>query len=59
MEPDHIPEDLLDEYAVGRVSGTVRRRIEEHLLVCPICLQALAIIADLMAALREVQLLNN
>jgi hypothetical protein len=34
MEPDHIPEDLLDEYA-------------------------LALIFDLVAALREVQLMNN
>ena len=59
MEANHIADDLLDEYALGRVGATERPRIEEHMLLCPTCLKRLSLIYGLMAALSEVRFMSN
>ena len=33
----HIPDDLLEEYAIGRLPGIDCAPVEEHLLICPTC----------------------
>jgi hypothetical protein len=37
MSTPHIEEDLLDEYAVGTLTGEAIAEIEEHLLMCSFC----------------------
>ena len=34
---DHIPEDSLEAYAMGKIPVLDRASLEEHLLVCPTC----------------------
>ena len=59
MKTSHLREDLLDEYALGRVSLAGRRRMEEHLLLCEACRGRLHIVYELIAALRHMEALNN
>lgn len=33
----HIPDDLLEEYALGRVPARDSAPLDEHLLICPTC----------------------
>lgn len=37
----HISEDILEQYALGRLSDDASAPVEEHLLVCPTCQDAL------------------
>ena len=53
MKAEHIPEDLLDDYARNRTSAADRRCIEEHLLICERCRGMPAAIDDLIAVLRQ------
>jgi hypothetical protein len=56
MPNEHIEEDLLEEYALGRLEDeAVIDKIEEHLLICEVCrnqrIQAEAYAIDVRAAL--------
>ena len=48
----HIPEDLLDEYALGRVADPALADIEQHLLICEECREAVAQIDQIRSILR-------
>jgi len=34
---DHFPDDVLEKYAMGKLSDKERAPVEEHLLLCPQC----------------------
>ncbi len=38
----HFPEQVWEEYAMGRLSEEVYAPMEEHLLICPACQDLLA-----------------
>jgi anti-sigma factor RsiW len=48
----HIPDDRLDEYAVVRLDEPAAAEIEEHLLVCEYCRERLALIDQIIRAVR-------
>ena len=52
--PAHIAEDVLELYALGRLSEAESTPIEEHLLLCPDCQDALAATDELISALKSV-----
>lgn len=37
----HVPEDVLERYAMGRLSGEECEPVEEHLLLCAVCQRSL------------------
>ena len=51
---DHIPEDLLDRYAVRALPEAEAAPLEEHLLGCTLCQDRLQLTDDFVAALRSV-----
>lgn len=59
MSAQHIPEDLLDEYALKKLVPSMARVIEEHLLICPECCNRLTQIDALIAVLRHALALQN
>jgi hypothetical protein len=50
---DHIPEDVLDRYAVRGLPGVEEALVEEHLLLCTFCQDRLQLTDDFVAALRS------
>lgn len=50
---DHIPEDLLEGYAMGKVSALDRAPLEEHLLICPACQTHLEETAEYIRLVRS------
>lgn len=50
---DHISEELLDDYALGRLSEPDVAPVEEHLLICAFCQERLQLTDEFIAALRE------
>jgi hypothetical protein len=50
---DHIPEDVLDRYAVRGLPEAEAVPVEEHLLICTICQDRLQLTDDFVAALRS------
>ena len=48
----HIPDDLLEEYALGRVPDRGRTPVEEHLLICPTCQNNLAEIDEYIGVMK-------
>jgi hypothetical protein len=49
----HPPEEALERYALGRVKGRYLAEIEEHLLVCAQCQDALAETDDFIAVMKQ------
>jgi anti-sigma factor RsiW len=51
---DHIPEEVLEEYAAGNLPESQKAEVEEHLLACEFCQNRLEIEDEnFIAALRE------
>jgi anti-sigma factor RsiW len=51
---DHIPEELLEEYATGNLSESDKAEVEEHLIACEFCQNRLGIEDEnFVATLRE------
>ena len=50
---DHIPDDLIDEYALGRLGEPELAALEEHLLACGECRNRLQLADEFIQALRE------
>jgi anti-sigma factor RsiW len=48
----HISEDALEEYALGRLPSAHCEPLDEHLLVCPACQNALEVIDDYVNVIR-------
>jgi len=48
----HLPENWLEEYALGRLHSSLLAPVEEHLLVCELCRQRLAETDDFIQAAR-------
>jgi hypothetical protein len=48
----HASDDLLERYAMGHATPQECEKIEEHLLICARCQQALASTADYVGAMR-------
>jgi two-component system invasion response regulator UvrY len=49
---NHIPDDLIDDYALGKLGPSETVGIEEHLLVCPFCCERLEHTDQFIASLR-------
>jgi anti-sigma factor RsiW len=49
---DHISEELLDEYALGRLPDADAAPVEVHLLLCSFCQDRLQLTDEFIAALR-------
>ena len=48
----HIPEDLLESYAIGRISGPDHDCLRKHLLQCSICQINLKQIVEYVAVMK-------
>jgi anti-sigma factor RsiW len=48
----HFPEDLLESYAMGKLSDQEGASFEEHLLICPTCQKRLAEMDEFLGAAR-------
>ena len=48
----HIPEEMLEEYAFARLREPQAGRVEEHLLICEVCQEALADLDDYIRAMK-------
>jgi hypothetical protein len=51
----HPSDDQLDLYLLNRLSLEQERLIEEHSLICAMCLDRLSLTADFIAVLRAVR----
>ena len=49
---DHISEDILENYALGKLSNDASAPVEEHLLVCPTCQDALQEADDYIGVIK-------
>ena len=49
---DHIDEEILERYALGRLTEDGAAPVEEHLLVCHWCQDALAAADEYIRAVR-------
>jgi hypothetical protein len=54
MQPMHIEEEILDQYATGGVSEDLLPQVEEHLLICQECQGRLAACDDFVRLIRIV-----
>ena len=50
---DHISEDTLELYSMGRLGEVEAARLEEHLLVCEACRERLELDDEFIATLRQ------
>lgn len=50
----HIPDDLLEEYAIGRLPDIDCAPVEEHLLICPTCQNNLTETDEYIRVMRAV-----
>lgn len=49
MMDDHLSDEMLDRYALGKLASAVEiRGVEEHLLSCPDCQEQLVIVLLLL-----------
>jgi len=48
----HVPEDALEQYAMGKLGSDEAAPLEEHLLICPRCLQRLDETEDYIRVIR-------
>ena len=51
--PEHLTEDLLEEYSFGRVSEPALAPLEEHLLVCDVCQTKLVAVEEYRALMKS------
>lgn len=51
--PGHPPEDVLEQYSLGRLAGGELRGLEEHLLLCPKCQDRLTAVDAYVRAIRD------
>ena len=49
----HLTEDTLESYSLGCLPESQLARVETHLLVCPPCQDALAVMDDYVAAMKS------
>jgi hypothetical protein len=49
----HLPEDVIEDYAMRRVTGDELRMAEEHLLLCPTCRQRVESVEALQRGLWQ------
>jgi len=47
-----FPDDLLERYAMGRLSPEECDSFEEHLLICPICQERLGAVEEFIVTIR-------
>lgn len=48
----HIPEDVLERFAMGTLSGEECESVEDHLLLCPVCQQCMEETLDYLAVIQ-------
>ena len=48
----HIPEELLEQFALGKVPEPHCAPLDEHLLICPACQNSLAEIDEYIRVMR-------
>jgi uncharacterized CHY-type Zn-finger protein len=48
----HFPEDVLEKYAMGKLSDEENAPVEEHLLICGICQQVLSKLDEYLDVVR-------
>jgi anti-sigma factor RsiW len=48
----HVSEELLDQYALNKLSEAEAAAVEEHILICPNCQDRLTLTDDVIEALR-------
>jgi anti-sigma factor RsiW len=54
MALDHLDEDLLESYALGRIGEEKElARVEEHLLACPACARRAAVVHEDVRLMKE------
>ena len=51
----HIPEEVLEEYALGRVAEPALSEVEQHLLVCEHCREVVTEVDRMRAILRAAE----
>ena len=49
----HLPEDTLEAFSLGKLGASQLAQAEEHLLICPRCLDRVAEIDAFVRALKE------
>ena len=47
-----ISDDLLESYAMGKLSNRETAHLEEHLLLCAVCQERLATVDDFILAMK-------
>lgn len=53
MHTPHLTEDVIEQYAMGKLSPDATEFAENHLLVCQQCRDEVELIVTIVAALRE------
>ena len=48
----HFPDDLLESYAMGKLSDQESEPVEEHLLLCSVCQERLGELDDFVQAIK-------
>lgn len=48
----HFPDDILEKYAIGKLSDQESEPVEEHLLLCSVCQERLEELDDFVQAIR-------
>jgi len=49
----HVSEDVLEQYAIGKLNATDAAPVEEHLLVCPLCCERVMRLDHFVASIRS------
>lgn len=49
----HFDEEAAEKYSLGTMSARAKAQIEEHLLICETCRQAVAVADEYAAAMRQ------
>jgi anti-sigma factor RsiW len=53
VSPAHIPEETLEQYAIGALPVVESGPLEEHLLVCERCQERLTTLDEIVALMRS------
>jgi len=48
----HVPDELLEQYAIGKLSDQVNAPLEEHLLLCQFCCSRLEAIDEFVRVVK-------
>ena len=48
----NLPDNLLEAYAMGKLTDQESRPVEEHLLLCPVCQKRLEDLDDFLQVVR-------